>query len=306
MERDYANIPEADVVINYIAARKQKGLYSVIFAAGLPGSGKSSSCLRLMELLSLKLTGKNIITADNIFDDLASLAKFIRDAKPEEINICQVEEVSVLFPSRRAMASDNVNIGKILDTARKKQVIIFCNAPIWTSIDSHLRALGNVYIETLSINKEAGVVVSKALRLQTNPGSGKTYFHWLTRNGKQIQRIITRQPTKETWDKYEDKKDKFMNDLYDKIIFQSEDKAKKEKDKLLKARGGVVKPLTDRETEVYGLSFGKKKSQIEIAEELGLTRSRISRILASIHKKMEITKEKPAFTSTNEAMETIK
>ena len=288
-KRDYSKLPEADVVINYIKARKDRGFYSLIFASGLPGTGKSSTCLRLAELVSIKLTGENIITANSVFDDLVSLIKFIKKANPNKVEIGVIEEVSVLFPSRRAMAHDNVAIGKILDTARKKQVILFANAPLWPSIDSHLRALGNVYIETLRMNKEQGVVISKALRLQTNPGSGKTYFHRFTRRGREVHRIITKKPCQETWEKYEARKDEFMNKLYDELKF----KALKKKEKLNKdmqkhGSKDIVKPLTPREMEIYELKYRQKLRNSHIATELGVTPGLITKYIKRIHEKLPI------------------
>jgi len=284
---NYDKLPEADVVVNYICKRKKQGLYTLIFASGLPGSGKSSQCQRLAELVSIELTGENKITEDHIFDSLLGLLKFIKEAKPNEVNIGIIEEISVLFPSRRAMAADNVAIGKILDTARKKEVILFANAPIWTSIDSHLRALGNVYLETLRINKTDMVVISKALRLQTNPGSGKTYFHWLNRKGCEVQRIFTRKPNTEVWEKYEAKKDKFMDKLYAELEF----KAKKTRDKLQKEMNkGTADPiltLTPLELQVNQLLKIKGLMQKDIAKKLGIDDSRITRIKQNIQKKTQ-------------------
>lgn len=291
-EYDYKSMVEADVVVNYICARKKHGDYTLTFLSGLPGTGKSSACLRLGELTSQQLVDKNIITSDNIIDDLLGLIDFVRKAKPDQLNIAIIEEVSVLFPSRRAMAGDNVAVGQILDTARKKQVIIFANAPLWTSIDSHLRALGHVYVETLKLVKSAGVVVSKPLRLQTNPSSGKTYYHRFKRKGKEVQRIITRKPNEDTWNEYEAKKDKFMDSLYERLQF----KALKKEDKLLKEMGKknpyqFKRKLTERESLVYGLYFGQGLKQVEISRKLGMTTGGISVIVGRIRKIMEIPKE---------------
>jgi len=284
---NYDELPEADVIVDYIVKRKKQGLYTLTFASGLPGSGKSSQCQRIAELVSIALTGENKITEDNIFDSLLGLLKFIQEAKPNEVNIGVIEEISVLFPSRRAMAADNVAIGKILDTARKKEVILFANAPIWTSIDSHLRALGNIYLETLRINKTDMVVISKALRLQTNPGSGKTYFHWLHRNGNEVQRIFTRKPNTEVWSKYELKKDKFMDNLYKELTF----KAQKTQNKLKKEMGGSVRPpiraLTERELQVHQLLNIQGLKQEEVAKKLGINQQRVSTINKNILKKIK-------------------
>jgi len=287
---NYSKIPEADVVVDYIETRKKKGLYSLVLTSGLPGTGKSSSDLRLAELISIRLTGKNIITEENVIDDILPLIKFLKNASEDKVCIAVIEEISVLFPSRRAMSHDNVVIGKLLDTARKKQVILLANAPLWPSIDSHIRALGNVYIETLRINKNEGVVVCKPLRLQTNPGTGKTYFHRLRRKGKDVHRIIFRKPNNKTWDDYEFRKDKFIDELYEDL-----------KNKTLKKRGKpeekkIIKPITPSEMKVYDLVIRKGMTQAVAGRVLGIHQTNVGEKLKSLRKKMDFGKnpEKPS------------
>lgn len=278
---DYSKIPEADVVVDYIEARKKKGLYTLILTSGLPGTGKSSSDLRLAELISIRLTGENIITEENVIDDVLPLIKFLKNAREDKVCIAVIEEISVLFPTRRAMSHDNVVVGKLLDTARKKQVILLANSPLWPSIDSHIRALGNVYIETLRINKQMGVVICKPLRLQTNPGTGKTYFHRLRRKGKDVHRIIFRKPNNKTWSNYELRKDKFIDDLYEDL-----------KNKTLKKRGKpeekkIVKSITPLEMKVYHLVVRQGKTRVAAAKELEINESRVREVLKNLKKKMD-------------------
>ena len=286
---DYSKYPEADVVINHIVTRKKKGYYTLCLVGGLPGTGKSSLCLRAAERVSEELLGKNIITSNNIVDDLLGFIKFVRNADPNKVEIAIIEEVSVLFPSRRAMSHDNVAIGKILDTARKKQVILFANAPIIKSIDSHLRALSHIYVETLRIVKTQGVVISKALRLQTNPGSGKTYLHKFNRRGKEVDQVIFRKPNMKTWEEYEIKKDKFMETLYDELKFRSVQKQEKLlKEMGKKTAGVVVQKLSPKEQEVYDLKFKKNMRNFDIARELNVNPSRITHIITAINSKMAV------------------
>ena len=287
---NYSKLPEADVVIDYIEARKKKGLYSLVLTSGLPGTGKSSSDLRLAELISIRLTGKNIITEENVIDDVLPLIKFLKNAREDKVCIAVIEEISVLFPTRRAMSHDNVVVGKLLDTARKKQIILLANAPLWSAIDSHIRALGNVYIETLRINKREGVVICKPLRLQTNPKTGKTYFHRLRRKGKDVHRIIFRKPNNKTWDDYELRKDKFIDDLYEDL-----------KNKTLKKRGKpevkkIVRPITPLEMNVYDRVVRKGWSKTETAKDLKISNPRVTVIMKNLKKKMNF-EENPKQTS---------
>jgi len=263
---NYDELPEADVIINYIKNRKKKGLYTLTLTTGLPGTGKSSIDMRLAELTSIELAGKNIITEANVIDDILGLIKFIKDANENEVCIGIIEEISVLFPSKRAMSHDNVVVGKLLDTARKKQIILFANAPIFPSIDKHMRSLGNIYVETLRINRTAKVVIAKALRMQTNPGSGKTYFHWLKRSRKEVHRIFVRKPSSEVWKSYEVRKDRFLDELYEDL-----------RAKTLKKHG-----------KVYDICLKQGKMQTEAAKILGITKQSIGTIMKCLRKKLEL------------------
>lgn len=233
---DYSKYPESDLIIEHIHKRLKKGLYTHVPVTGLPGTGKSSTCQRLAELFYEKLGGNRRLKQEDIVD---SLLKFMRRLKKVKKpgTVIIIEEISVLFPSRRAMAKDNVAIGRVLDTCRKKQVILFSNAPIWTSIDSHIRAMSHILIETQKIVKKAEVVVYKSWRLQTAPHTGKTYRHRFTRNGRDISLFYTKKPSPEIWDEYEKGKDEFMDNLYEEL----EADAKKKQDKRDKLIGAHLK-----------------------------------------------------------------
>ena len=279
---NYDELPEADVIINYIKARKKRGLYTLVLTTGLPGTGKSSIDMRLAELVSIELAGKNIITEENVIDDILGLIKFIKNANEKEVCIGVVEEISVLFPSRRALSHDNVVVGKLLDTARKKQIILFANAPIFPAIDKHMRCLGNLYVETLRINRTEKVVVAKALRMQTNPGSGKTYFHWLKRKRKEVHRIFVRKPSSETWKSYEKRKDKFLDELYEELKAKTMKKQGKKEDIV------ITKPLSAKELRAYDLVVKQQMTGAATAKIMGISPQRVSKIIQTVKLKMEM------------------
>jgi len=263
---DLLKYPEADLVIKYVIDRKKKGLYSVIFVSGLPGTGKTSTCFRLGELIYTEYDGENKMKATNIIDSFLDLTEFVIKADPNKLNIAVIEEVSVLFPSRRAMSGGNVDLGHLLDTCRKKQIILLANAPIWPSIDSHMRALGNVYVQTKKIYKMSAIVYSKMFILQTDPRTGKTYTHSFKRNRRDIRKMYTRMPNLEEWDKYEGKKDSFMENLYRRLKMREKTRLDKE----MKLYGGyIVEPITAEELQAYQLKNVEKMRFTKIAEVLG-------------------------------------
>lgn len=279
---------ESDVIIDYVHTRHKQGLYTFILTTGLPGTGKSSKNQRLAELIYERLeTGK--LKAEDIVDSLLDLLRRIRKIKkPGEVII--IEELSVLFPSRRAMSRDNVDIARVLDTIRKKGVILIANAPLYTSIDAHVRAMANILTETLRINKTQKFVVYKGWKLQTNPGSGKTYKHTFRRGGRDVNRLVAGLPNKEIWDTYETRKDVFMDKLYARIEFDT----KEREDKLEKKKHiGSIKnvELTEKEKEAYKFFYEDKLNLTQIAEKLGHGVGLISKRLQRVREKVELAKK---------------
>ncbi len=283
-EIDYSQLPESDVVVNNVYDRYKKGLYTLILITGLPGTGKSSCSIRQCELISNKIHGKNEIKSSDIVDSFLSFLKRLRQVKkPGEC--IDIEEVSVLFPSRRAMASDNVEIGRVLDTCRKKQVILIANAPIFPSIDSHIRAMAHILIQTEKINKTQEVVISRVWRIQTNPHSGKIYRHTLKRNGRDVNMIITKKPNSKVWEEYEDNKDKFLDELYKNLEHSAKKKKEKQEKEINKGKIIGIGRLTQKELNVHNLVNYQGMSQTDCAKELGVHPSAISKMLKNINKK---------------------
>lgn len=283
--------PEADLLVNNITDRRKKGLYSLILVHGLPGTGKSSTCFRLVELVKEKYSDMKILF--RLIKSELDLVSFALDSKEDWVCIGIVEETSVLFPSRRSMAGANVNAMAILDTIRKKKAILLANAPLWTSVDSHIRLMANSYIETMKIYKEAGIVISKFFRLQTNVMQGKTYFHPFQRDGKDVNRLYTRMPNLDEWKQYEIEKDAFMETLYTKIKKKAEKREEKENKELGIVPRRTAKPLLPREAEIYNLRTAQGKKLKEIAVIYGITPQSVHQIYHNALKKLNFSKENP-------------
>lgn len=282
-DKNFDDVAEADVIVKYINSRFKKGLNTNIFVIGLSGTGKSSTTIRIPELCMAQRPTENLKLF--IVDSLLGLIEAIKQAKAGDF--IGIEEISVLFPSRRSMSSENVAVGKIFDTIRKKKLCIIANAPLFTSVDKHIKAMMQVLIQTMKVYSSYGVVVSKFFRLQTDPSSGKIYKHTMLRDHKEIKKMITRMPDSETWAKYESDKDNFMEVLYERLKQEALKKEGRRKEVLQPQ----VRDLTQRELEVHTLYNVKGLTQQEVAEKLGIDPSRVTRILQNITKKAQIAKK---------------
>lgn len=280
-EKSFDNVPEADVVLKYINSRFRIGLGTNVFIIGLSGTGKSSSSIRLGELVMDSRPKEELKLF--IVGSLIELLESIKQSKQGDIIV--IEEVSVLFPSRRAMGSENLAIAKIFDTIRKKRLCLISNAPLWNSVDNHMKSMCHVLIQTLRIYKMQGVVVSKFYRLQTDPATGRIYRHTMMRNGRSVQRMITRMPNQERWNKYEQEKEEFMDKLYENLKQKQIKKEAKEN----VAQKPVVDlrkvQLTAKEREVYTLVILKGLTHQEASEKIGVSRQRVTEMIKNIAKK---------------------
>ena len=284
-ENKFDNMLEADVVVKYIKARFSIGKGTNIFIIGLSGTGKSSTSQRIGELVIEGRPEENLKMF--IVDSLLKLIEAIKQTKLGDIIV--IEEVSVLFPSRRAMGGENLAIAKIFDTIRKKKICLISNCPLWHSMDKHMRSMGDVLIQTMNINRKKEIVISKFFRLQTDPASGKTYTHTMTRKGMDVNLMITRMPNLERWNLYEAEKDKFVNEMYEELKQKQLQKERKNKPKPKPS----MRDLTARELEVHTLYNIKGLKQFEIAEKLGINFQRVSAIIKNIEKKGGFAKKTP-------------
>jgi len=286
---DYDKMPEAHMVLRYIDQRFKQGLGTIIITIGLPGSGKSSMDQRIAELRNASLPeGQKVKVSTH-----TKFHPFVGGLRNSNLGDTHIlEEGSVLFPSRRAMSGDNVDLAAVLDTCRKKQIILIVNAPFLLSLDSHLRMSGDILIETESIDKKAGVVISKMHRLQINPRSSKIYTHTFTEGGYDIPIMFTKKPDSKTWSDYEKQKDKSMDELYERVEFRH----KKKQEKLDKEMGKIIQPkitkLSVRELEVHNLVNINGLTQKEAAKSLGVSDVRVCTIMKNIKKKTEIQNPK--------------
>jgi DNA-binding CsgD family transcriptional regulator len=270
-EVDFSHIPEGKAIINQIHHNYKRGLLNIVKIIGLPGTGKSWLCLRLAELVSIRIHKENRIKIDNVVDSLLDLLRIVRRAtEPGEIVI--VEEAEVLFPSRRSMSGDNVDATKIFDTVRKKKMILLLNFPLNKSVDSRIEAMCNLEIETLKIYKKAGVCICKPMRLQVNPSSGKVYHHRLLCESKEVRRSVFNKPSEKLTKEYESKKDTFLNDLYKSLENRQEKRKLEAEISMGKQRQiRLTRPLTDQQLKVYDLRMRQGKSIQETADELGIS-----------------------------------
>jgi hypothetical protein len=286
---DWSKLDEGGAVVRYIHRNWNRGLLTMAKFIGLSGMGKSYASIRCAELLAKSIHGDNYkIDKRNIIKNLLQMIRFIRSVNTRgEIMI--IEEMSVLFPSRRSMSGINVDANAIIDTVRKKGIIMLCNYPLNHTVDSHIEAMCCLEVVAVQLNKTAGICLCRPFILQTNPQIPKTYYHKLIDSeGNEVDSIFFRLPSKELINPYENEKDNLMEKLYE-TLEAKEHKRQELMDKSLGkiSKTGGLKDLTKRQLEIYNLMFLQKKKMTDVALELGVKPQTINSALQVIKMKLE-------------------
>ncbi len=213
-------------------------------------------------------------------DSHLGLVEFVKNAKMGDD--CILEEISVLYPSRRSMSNDSVGVSQIFDIIRKKRLVIYANTPMALAADKNIRSSANAMVQTYKIIKQEQVVLSRFWKLQPNFLSGKIYMHGFKKRGKKVDFMYTKMPDKDSWKEYELRKDNFIDETYDKLLRKAELKNEKE----LKELGyGKLqrKPLTDKQREVMELLV--EHNGLEVGKILGIDNTCVSKHKVSAEKK---------------------
>ena len=271
------NAEEAGMMLDFLIYRFKKGLASLILVVGARGTGKSSTCYRLSEMYNEILNpirekmNVNKKEFGKLVDSHLGLVEFVKNAQMGDD--CVLEEISVLYPSRRSMSNDSVGVSQIFDIIRKKRLVIYANTPMALAADKNIRSSANAMVQTYKIIKQEQVVLSRFWKLQPNFLSGKIYMHGFKKHGKKVDFMYTKMPNKDSWKEYEIRKDNFIDETYAKLLRKAE--LKNEKDLKELGYGKLQrKPLTDKQKRVMELLVDH--NTIETAKILGLSQGNIS------------------------------
>jgi|SRR6056297_1282672 len=286
LEEIKEKIPEGRGIINSIIHRWKNGKLVVVAVNGDPGTGKSWLCMRAAELIYERIGYGKLENKHVIKSDIELLERLLNS---ERGTVLIIEEASVLFNSRRATSGENVTFSAILDTCRKKGIILFMNFPFSDMLDKHGRNMTSHSIEAKSLHKEAGMCLCRVLKHQYNDKIKKMYRKYLkVKVGNKtikVSKVWFGPPeNKEVTEQYEINKDAFLKELYEERLYAAEKKKKKKevesqkKDKS-EARTKKEKERIERDNRILELVNQKELTKKEIAKLVGITNVRLSQIL---------------------------
>lgn len=282
---------ESTVILEYILRRIRKGLGVNALIIGPPGIGKSYVCLRIGESIHNALFNEKFDVKTHVVYDLPSAFRFVRNVTRKG-EVLVIEEVSVIASARRSMATENVTLNYLLDTVRKKQVILLLNGPHIKAIDKHIQRMSHMLIECLRINKKEKLTTIKAFTLTNSQDTGKVYKHRFRFGTREVHRSFFYIPSKEIREDYEVIKSEFMEGLYKRMEEKNEKKMGRE-NKELPALKRFSMP-TENQLAGYK-AYLKYKNYDKAAESLNVSHTTIRNRVNAVLRKMKINlkEEKP-------------
>lgn len=159
-----------ETIIAWLLSRIYKeNKNNLIIICGPTGSGKSWRSLRIAELLSPNFNMSYVVFS------VEELLDLIKSGKLKKGDVVVFEEGGVGASSRNWYTILNKALLFCFQTMRHRNFTLIMNVPSMSFIDSGLRPLFHLYIETLFIDKQKDMCRCKVWRIQHNAYEGESY-----------------------------------------------------------------------------------------------------------------------------------
>lgn len=247
-------------ITNFVKERIDRNQNFLGLITGPTGSGKSYIALHLAEQLDQEF---NI---DRVVFELTEFLDLIDSGLPKG-SVIVLDEAGVSMSARAWFSITNRFLSNVLQSFRYMNYIIFVTVPSAAMVDVDLRRLAHGTIETIGIDYNNKQNVFRFLQYESNPRTGKLFFHYLkeTCPGKKykikVKRYRLNMPSDILTKQYEKKKSEYLKEMRKQIKGRLE-----EKERLNKTIKQSIAPLIKQ-----GLSVS------EIHERTGIKKDTISK-----------------------------
>lgn len=200
--------------ILYIKRNIERNKNHLIFISGDTGSGKSYVSLKIAEDLD------DDFNIDRVVFSARDLLKVIKNTKLKPGSVIVWEEAGIDFSHRSWQSETNKLMVFLLETFRKKRLILILNSPFIEFIDKSGRKMFHANLITSGIDYRNKTVTIKPYRIEVSKYTGKVYYKYLKMTipkRSKIKRWSVAMPSKEIIATYEPKKDDFLTALLGEI-----------------------------------------------------------------------------------------
>lgn len=297
--KERENQGEVDFLMRWFHNRtSERNKNCVIAVVGGTGSGKSYTCLRLMELRA-KMLGRE----PDVRNCCRSTTEFMQRINSGELkrgDVIILEEVGVNVSAREWQSKMNRLINYVFQTFRTQNLVVLLNLPDIRMLDVNSQRILHAKIETSGIDFEKQRSKFKFKIRKHKPSSGKDWWIFMKvrigRKVKKIKLMSVKKPSDDLSIPYEKRRkeytdklnkeveDSFLNSDVKKVGDILESKSKKWTDNMYKLQE-VYYRLKEKS--------GKKPTHKQLADELGVPRPNVTRRLQSMDKTYPIWRKSP-------------
>jgi len=213
-QQDLTEYSTESEVVKKILRQIKTGTGQNIMATGMPGSGKSWSCLTLAVEIT-KVTGKAFDPNIHIvftLDDFWNLYNNQELCPPGSVII--FEEVGVNVSSKEFMSKTNIFFGKVFQTMRYRGIAVMLNTPSLGFLDKTPRSLLHWHFSTHSLNRKKGYCEMKPKMVEIDQQTGQLYFPFSRlRDNQRITRLRVLKAPEDIIEVYEKRAKDFKDNL---------------------------------------------------------------------------------------------
>lgn len=290
---------EADSFMRWCHNRTTKqNRNCVIAVVGGTGTGKSYTCLRIMENRAKMLNRE-----PDVRNCCRSTTEFMQRLNSGELkrgDVIILEEVGVNVSAREWQSKMNKLINYVFQTFRTQNLIVLLNLPDIRMLDINSQRILHAKIETLGIDFENQRSKFKFKIRKHRPSSGKDWWIFMKiRVGRAIKKIRSMSVLKPSdWlcDAYEKRRKEYTDKLNKEVedSFLNTD-IKKVGEILDSSAKQWTEKMFELQEVYYRLKekYGKKPIQQQIADELGTLRTTVSKRMQSMDKSYPIWRKSP-------------
>jgi len=271
---------ESESLFKWFQNRTMNANKNVILAVvGNPGSGKSYSCLRILEKQSQLLNRP--VNINNCCRDLKEFINRINSGELKAGDVLVLEEVGVNASARQWQSLMNNLFNYLLQTFRNLNLIVLLNLPDIRMLDINAQRLLHGVISTKGVDLDNKITQISLKIRQHNFQNHKDYWKYLRvkivkdKRIRKIKRFTLNKPSDELCTIYESRRNEFTRKLNKEILAKIDAfNKKKDEDK------GKPK-LTFRQQQIYDLNIDEQTNE-QIAEQLRLSVHTIRNTLEAI------------------------
>lgn len=199
--------------VTHLKRRIRQNKNNIVVIVGQTGSGKSYSGIRLAELLDPTFSVERCLFKAEDFVGMVENHDLPKGA------VILWDEVGLSMDARNFQSIGNKLVAYVLESFRYMNLTLILSVPSLSFCDVKLRKLIHFLVETQRIDHEKRAVACKVLMIQHSARDqrGKVYQKFLRKKGVKLSTTWFHHPSQELADAYEEKKDRFMKQLYREI-----------------------------------------------------------------------------------------